>query len=70
MGITGEKVVAAVAAIITEAVVTAEVITEAKTIITTNITLMMMAIGWNNIDHHVHFAVVLITLLTMFSRRT
>ena len=47
-GIIREEVVAAAAARITEGMVTAEVIIEAITIITTNITLMMMAIRWNN----------------------
>ena len=63
MGIIGEEVVTAMAVIITEAVVMAEVIIEAITIITTSITLMMMVIRWNNMDHHAHFAVVLIILL-------
>ena len=65
MGIIGEEVVTAMAVIITEAVVMAEVIVRAITIITTNIMLMMMAIRWNSMDHHVHFAVVLITLLNI-----
>ena len=62
-GIIGEEVGTAMAAIITEAMVMTEVIIKAITIITINIMLMTMAIRWNNMTHHVHFAVVLITLL-------
>ena len=54
-----------VVVIITE-VVADEAITEAITITnTTNITHMMMAHRWSNMAHHAHFAVALITLLSI-----
>ena len=70
MGIIGEEVVAAMAVIITEAVVRAEIIIGAITIITTNIMLMMMAIRWNSMDHHAHFAVVLTTPLNIILKES
>ena len=52
--------------IITEVMATDEAITEAITITnTTNITHMMMAHMWSNKVHHAHFAVALITLLSI-----
>ena len=56
----------ALVVIITEVAATDEAITEAITITnTTNITHMMMAQRWNNLVHHAHFAVALITLLSI-----
>ena len=55
--------------ITTEIVASYEAIIEAFTITnTTNITHMMMVHRWNNMAHHVHFAVVLITLLSIVSK--
>ena len=51
----------AVDLIITEVTAVIEAITITNT---TNITHMMMAHSWNNMAHHVHFAVALITLLS------
>ena len=53
----------AMMAIITEVMATDKAIIEAITITnTTNITHMMMAHRWNNMAHHAHFVVALITL--------
>ena len=55
----------AVLVIITEVVATDEAIIEAITITNTiNITHMMLAHRWSNMAYHVHFVVVLITLLS------
>ena len=62
MEIIGDEVVVAMVVIITEAMVMAKVIIGAITIITTNILPIMMAIKWNNMDHHAPFAAVLTTL--------
>ena len=57
--------------IITEVVATVEAVIKAITIIsTTNITHMMMAYRWSNTAHHVHFVVVLITLLNTVLRES
>ena len=51
--------------IITEVMAMEETIIEAITITNTiNITHMIMAHRWNNVAHHVHFAVALIPLLS------
>ena len=56
----------AMVAIITEVMAAGEAIIEVITITnTTNTTHMMMVHRWNNMAHHAHFAVVLITLLSI-----
>ena len=60
--IIGEEEVTAAAIHNTKVVAMAEVLIEVITVAITNITLMMIVIRWNNMGHHVHFAVVLITL--------
>ena len=61
----------AMVAIITEVMAAVKEVIEAITIIsTTNITHMMMAHRWSNMAHHVHFVVVLITLLSTVLRES
>ena len=60
------EVDAAMVVIITEVTAMEEAIIKAIT--TTNITHMMMVHRWNNMAHHVHFVVVLITLLRIVSK--
>ena len=61
----------AMVAIITEVMAAVEEVIEAiKIISTTNITHMMMAHRWSNMAHHVHFVVVLITLLNTVLRES
>ena len=61
----------AMVVIITEVTATDEAIIEAITVTnTTNITHMTMVHRWNNMAHHVHFAVVLITLLSIVSKES
>ena len=56
----------AMVVIITEVAAAGEAVIESITITdTTNITHMMMAYRWSNMAHHVHFAVVSITLLSI-----
>ena len=64
--ITEAEVDMVMVVIITEVVAADKAITEAITITnTTNITHMMMAHRWSNMAHHAHFAVALITLLSI-----
>ena len=65
------KVDVAVVVIITEVMAMDEAIIKAITITnTTDTTHMMMVHRWNNMAHHVHFAVVLITLLSIVSKES
>ena len=61
----------AVVVIITEVTVVVEAVTKAITITnTTNIRHMMIAHKWSNMNHHVHFVVVSITLLSIILRES
>ena len=61
----------AMVVIITEVTAMDEAIIEAITITnTSNTTHMMMVHRWNNMAHHVHFVVVLITLLSILSKES
>ena len=60
----------AMVVIITEVMAVGEATMEAITITnTTNTTHMMMVHKWNNMAHHAHFVVVLITLLSIVLRK-
>ena len=66
MVIIEAEVDVAMVVIITEVVAMDKAIIEAITITNTpNITHIMMAHRWINMAHHVHFAVALITLLSI-----
>ena len=70
MAIIKAEVVVAMAETISDPVVMGEAIIKAIIITnTTNITHMMMDHRLNNMAHHVHFAVVLITLLNIASKK-
>ena len=61
----------AVVVIITEDTAMVKAVIKAITITsTTDITHMMMAHRWSNVAHHVHFVVVLITLLNTVLRES